>query len=108
VTPERILAELDRLIGAAAPSERPALALALTARLATLAAAGLVEHTTTTTATVDMNISVEEAARSLGVSPSWLYKNRGELPFVGRIGRRVVCSAAGVERYRRRRLNGTP
>jgi hypothetical protein len=35
------------------------------------------------------HVSVAEAARALGVSPGWLYHTDG-LPFVRRLGRRVV------------------
>ena len=52
----------------------------------------------------DGNISVEEAARRLGVSPSYLYKNAKSLPFVVRIGRRLVCSPSRLERWNRARL----
>jgi hypothetical protein len=48
----------------------------------------------------EKNITVAEAARRLGMSPSYIYKNEAALPFVGRIGRRRVCDAAAVERYR--------
>ena len=53
----------------------------------------------------DGNISVEEAARRLGVSPSYLYKNAKSLPFVMRIGRRLVCSPSRLERWDRARLS---
>ncbi len=61
-------------------------------------------------AAADVNISVEEAARRLGISDRWIYKNaksrkvgsaiRPALPFIRRIGdRRVVCSARGVAEW---------
>jgi hypothetical protein len=49
------------------------------------------------------NISAEEAARRLGVSPSYIYKNARTLPFTARIGRRVVCNIRGVDRWSRQR-----
>jgi hypothetical protein len=52
----------------------------------------------------DGNVSVAEAARRLGVSPSYIYKNAKVLPFVVRIGRRRVCSASRLERWNRGRL----
>ena len=52
----------------------------------------------------EVNISVTEAARRLGVSKDWIYKNATALPFVARIGTRVVCSAPHVERFRTARL----
>jgi predicted DNA-binding transcriptional regulator AlpA len=45
------------------------------------------------------NISAEEAAQRLGVSRSWIYKNAKALPFVLRIGRRIVCSPAVLARW---------
>ena len=52
----------------------------------------------------DANISVAEAAQRLGVSPSYIYKNAKNLPFVVRIGRRRVCSMNRLERWNRTRL----
>src|SRR5687768_14957748 len=106
MTAGEIFGELDRLIGAAAPEESPALALALTARLGALAA-GMVtappaarngDHT------ADENLSAEEAARRLGVSKDWLYRQAGSLPFAVRIGRRLVFSARGLERWNQQRM----
>lgn len=44
------------------------------------------------------NISVKEAARRLGISESYIYKNAARLPYVSREGGRVVCSARAVSR----------
>jgi len=52
------------------------------------------------------NVSVREAARRLGMSSAWVYKNVRSLPFTIRIGRRVLCSARGLERWNRTRLEG--
>jgi predicted DNA-binding transcriptional regulator AlpA len=49
----------------------------------------------------DENLSADEASRRLGVSVDWLYKTT--LPFKVRIGRRVVFSARGLERWNRSR-----
>jgi len=46
----------------------------------------------------DTSISVAAAARLLGVSKDYVYKNKS-LPFVTTIGRRVVCSVRGVEKF---------
>src|SRR5262245_31588563 len=51
----------------------------------------------------DRNLSVEEAAQALGMSPAYLYRRAGSLPFTVRIGRRLLFSAAGLERWNRRR-----
>lgn len=52
----------------------------------------------------EVNISVAQAARRLGVSKDWIYKSAGTLPFVARIGNRVVCSVPAVEKFMAARL----
>jgi excisionase family DNA binding protein len=52
----------------------------------------------------DANISVREAARRLGVSSSYIYKNAESLPFAVRIGRRLLCSERRLEKWNRARL----
>jgi len=47
----------------------------------------------------DQLLSVEEAARRMGVSRDYLYRQHGTLPFTRRIGRRVLFSSAGIDRY---------
>lgn len=47
----------------------------------------------------DENLCVEEASRRLGVSPDWLYRHHRRLPFTRRIGRRLLFSARGLERW---------
>ena len=49
------------------------------------------------------SISVEEGAKRLGVSLSYIYKHKEKLPFVRNEGRRVVVSVSGLDRYMRRR-----
>jgi hypothetical protein len=49
------------------------------------------------------SISVAAAARLLGVSKDWIYKTPG-LPFVARIGTRLVCSRLHVEKFLAARL----
>jgi predicted DNA-binding transcriptional regulator AlpA len=51
----------------------------------------------------DVNLPAEEAARRLGVSKDWLYKNVKRLPFAIRIGRRLLFSSKGLERWNRKR-----
>jgi predicted DNA-binding transcriptional regulator AlpA len=55
-----------------------------------------------TAAAPDVNLSAEEAARRLGMSVDYLYKHK-KLPFRRQIGRRVVFSSAGLERWNRQR-----
>jgi hypothetical protein len=50
-------------------------------------------------------LTVAEAARRIGISASWIYKNKP--PFVARVGRRIVCSPTGVARYLRARADET-
>jgi predicted DNA-binding transcriptional regulator AlpA len=51
----------------------------------------------------DCNLDADEAARRLGMSRDWLYKNASRLPFAVRIGRRVLFSSQGLERWNRSR-----
>ena len=53
----------------------------------------------------DENLSAEEAARRLGLSVDWIYRNANHLPFTVRIGRRVLFSAHGLERWNRHHRN---
>ena len=103
---EDIFAGLDRLIEQAAPSDRPGLIVALAARLARLGAGLAVPVAVASPGrhdTEDGNVSVREAAHRLGISTSYIYKNANALPFTVRIGRRLVCSTLGVERWSRQR-----
>ena len=56
---------------------------------------------TSTAPAPDENLGAEEAARRLGVSVDWLY--RLKVPFKVRIGRRVLFSAKGLERWNKQR-----
>ncbi len=53
----------------------------------------------------DENLDAAEAARRLGISRDWLYKNRDRLPFAVKLGRRVVFSARGLARWNRQQMN---
>ena len=46
----------------------------------------------------DRNLSVREAAQRLGVSERYVYRHSQELPAV-RLGRRLVFSGRGLDRY---------
>jgi len=52
----------------------------------------------------DVNLDAAEAARRLGLSRDYLYRNAKKLPFTVRIGARVLFSAKGLERWNRQRL----
>jgi hypothetical protein len=47
----------------------------------------------------DANVGVREAARRLGVSISYLYKNHGRYRFARHEGGRLLFSASGLERH---------
>ncbi len=48
----------------------------------------------------DHLLRIKEAAEQLRRAPSWIYRRRGSLPFVKRLGpRSYVCSQAGLERW---------
>ncbi len=92
---------LDKLLAACPPEHLPVLIAALSARLAAEAARRLMEPTTREQSQIqpDENLSIDEAARRLGVSKDFLYRTK--LPFRVRIGRRVLFSARGLERWNR-------
>lgn len=48
-------------------------------------------------------LRIEEAAKRLNVSKTWLYRRVHRLPFVIRLDRGVRVSASGLERYLRAR-----
>jgi hypothetical protein len=96
---------LDQTIENAPPAERAGLIVQLAARLATLGAAlsSAAPSQVTSEPQPDTNLDVEEAARRLGVSADWLYRQKA-LPFRLNVGRRVLFSARGLETYRARRM----
>lgn len=93
--------DLRGLVEGAPPEDLPelvgALAAAQARALARLTSPAAVRPVTGSDA--EGNVSVEEAARRLGMSDRWVYRNAKSLPFVRRIGRRVVCSARGVAEW---------
>ena len=50
----------------------------------------------------DVNLSVSEAARRLGVSVDWVYRHRDKLPRV-RIGRRLLFPRSALDRWNKQR-----
>jgi predicted DNA-binding transcriptional regulator AlpA len=56
----------------------------------------------------DSLLDVGEAARRLGVSVAYLYRNHETLPFTRRVGRSLRFSARGIEECIRRRSALTP
>ena len=93
---------LGRAIAEASPEQLLTLVGQLGAASATASARLVAPPSTVARADVpEGNISAAEAARRLGVSTSYLYKNAKTLPFTIRIGRRLVCSAPGLDRWNR-------
>ena len=81
LTPE----ELPRLLG-----ELEEIRVIAMTRLTTPSAAA---------ACADELLSVPEAANRLSVSPDYLYRHHKTLPFVRRMGRRLLFSSSGLDKY---------
>lgn len=47
----------------------------------------------------DQLLSIGEATRRLNVSQDYLYRHSKELPFTRRMGRKLLFSSSGIERY---------
>ncbi len=102
----QLLLDLARIIGLMPEETMPAVLAALSAMAGTAAARMLGKETAggrSAEAVPDENLSIEEAARRLGVSKDYLYRHAKRLPFTRRIGRRVLFSARGLERWNRQR-----
>ena len=96
--------QLDAIILDADGAMLPRLALALSARSGSVAARLLTAGSEDGNKAIpDENLSVDEAARRLGMSRDWLYHNAKRLPFKVRIGRKLLFSASGLERWNRQR-----
>jgi predicted DNA-binding transcriptional regulator AlpA len=52
----------------------------------------------------DRNLDVLEAAARLGVSKSWLYRHASKLPFVVRLGSRLLFSARGLDKWNQQQV----
>jgi excisionase family DNA binding protein len=48
---------------------------------------------------LDQLVRIGEAAKRLNISEDYLYRHSRELPFTKRIGRNLLFSSAGIERY---------
>lgn len=94
------LSALDDAIEQCSPEERAALVVSLAARLARLGAC-LTQVPDSASPKPDRNISIEEAAERLGVSRRYVYAHAGDLPFSRRVGRRLLFSERGLERWLR-------
>jgi excisionase family DNA binding protein len=47
----------------------------------------------------DQLVRIGEAAKRLSISEDYLYRHSRELPFTKRIGRNLLFSSAGIEKY---------
>lgn len=47
----------------------------------------------------DELLDVEEATRRLGLSKDYLYRHHSDFPFTRRVGRKLLFSGLGIERY---------
>jgi excisionase family DNA binding protein len=96
--PERIMdvdpADVPRLV-----AFLTSVAAALAARLLELPLDGNPKYPTD----ADDLLRIEDAAKRLNVSKTWLYRRVHQLPFVVRLDRGVRISAAGLDRYLRAR-----
>jgi predicted DNA-binding transcriptional regulator AlpA len=55
--------------------------------------------TTPAQSQADELLSAPEAARRLGISQDYLYRHHRDFPFTRRVGRRLLFSALGIEKY---------
>ena len=102
----RLLADPERAVADIRASEIPGLLVSLSGLLTALAAREAHPATDSDRKAQpnrDENLSAEEASRRLGMSKDWLYRNASSLPFTVRIGRRVLFSARGLERWNHQR-----
>jgi excisionase family DNA binding protein len=48
-------------------------------------------------------LNIDEASSRLGISPDYLYRHHKSLPFTRHIGRKLLFSAKGIDKYIRSR-----
>jgi excisionase family DNA binding protein len=63
------------------------------------AMARLVASATVQSPEADRLLSVDEASLRLGISKDYLFRHGGELPFTRRIGRKLLFSSLGINKY---------
>jgi excisionase family DNA binding protein len=56
----------------------------------------------------DRLVAIDEASRRLGVSDDYLYRHSEELPFTRRMGRKLLFSSKGIEKYVTQNASMTP
>jgi predicted DNA-binding transcriptional regulator AlpA len=98
---DRLLADIDRL-----PADQLPDAIGALESVKARAWARLVrpESMEASPQDADQTVNVQDAARLLGMSPTWVYRHADTLPFTRRVGRRALrFSVAGIRRYLARR-----
>lgn len=103
-TPETLIA----LVDATAPQDLPTLAGKLATAHARVMARITTELTTNKTqsheAPADGLLTVHDAAKRLGVQPTWLYRNAKDLPFTRKLSHRTLrFDAKGLDRWAKAR-----
>jgi excisionase family DNA binding protein len=94
---DSLLAALDDLAVERLPEVLGALETAKTRMWMRLTAPPAVAQSATDS---DETVDVDEAARLLGMSRSWVYRHARRLPFARRVGRRALrFSTSGIRRY---------
>jgi excisionase family DNA binding protein len=106
-----VIRALPTLADLAAHPERvdelaPEQARALLAHLVTLQVPLLARALVAGGRDPDELLTVDVAARRLGLSEDWLYRHAAKLPFTVRVGRQVRFSARRLEAYIAARANG--
>jgi len=91
--------DLERLIAQAPPDDLPRLVGDFEAARAAAWSRMLAPRAPAAEAGPDQNLSVEEAASRLGLSKDYLYRHADRLPFALRIGRKLLFSARGLEKW---------
>jgi hypothetical protein len=95
------IADLIRAINEIDPGDVPAILAACASRLAE---ARNTPRESAAPEPDDTNLSIEEAAARLRRSTKWIYRHRGHLPFIRKIGpRSYICSKNALERWLSRR-----
>lgn len=103
---DEALAALDRALAGATPEAKRALLAGVMAWTAARLV-GTIGVQAQLAAVEDDLLDVPQAAERLKVAPDWIYRRSKSLPFMVRLGPRVLrCSAARLDRYIRQRQRG--
>ncbi len=97
------LVEDPAKVASVPPTRIPALLSQLSAVQSAMAARLVSADRGEPMSTEDTLLTVDEAAKRLGVSKDWLFRRSRRLPFVIRLGRHLRFSSRGIERYLRNR-----